>query len=150
MPSLRGLSSLAIFLLLGLAVFVLDRWRDSDAGSRTIEVTEAQLAGIRERWAAQWDRPPTEQELAGLVEETVKETILYREALRLGLDRDDTIVRRRLAQKMTFMLEDSAAVALPSRSKRALPRNATYPLRPRVSERRPQGGPRRRRTGAPR
>ena len=114
MPSLRGLTPLAIFLLLGLAVFALDRWRDGDAGGRTIEVTEAQLAGIRERWAAQWDRPPTEQELAGLVEETVKETILYREALRLGLDRGDTIVRRRLAQKMTFMLEDGAAVALPT------------------------------------
>lgn len=114
MPSLRGLTPLAIFLLLGLAVFALDRWRDGDGGGQTIEVTETQLAGIRERWAAQWNRPPTEQELAGLVEETVKETILYREALRLGLDRDDTIVRRRLAQKMTFMLEDSAAVALPT------------------------------------
>jgi hypothetical protein len=114
MPSLRGLTPLAIFLLLGLAVFALDRWRDGDAGSRTIEVTEAQLAGIRERWAAQWDRPPTERELAGLVEDAVKEAILYREALRLGLDRDDTIVRRRLAQKMTFMLEDGAAVALPT------------------------------------
>ena len=54
------------------------------------------------------------EELAGLVEEAVKEDILYREALRLGLDRDDTIVRRRLAQKMTFMLEDGAAVALPT------------------------------------
>ncbi len=114
MPALRGLTPLAIFLLLGLAVFALDRWRDGDAGGRTVEVTEAQLAGIRERWAAQWDRPPTDQELAGLVEEAVKEDILYREALRLGLDRDDTIVRRRLAQKMTFMLEDGAAVALPT------------------------------------
>ncbi len=114
MPSLRGLTPLAVFLLLGLAVFVLDRWRDADADGRAIDVTEAQLAGIRERWAAQWDRPPTDQELAGLVEEAVKEEILYREALRLGLDRDDTIVRRRRAPKMTFMLEDGAAVALPT------------------------------------
>jgi hypothetical protein len=114
MPSLRGLTPLAIFLLLGLAVFALDRWRGGDAGGRTIEVTEAQLAGIRERWVARWDRPPTEQELAGLVADTVKEAILYREALRLGLDRNDSIVRRRLAQKMTFMLEDGAAVPLPT------------------------------------
>ncbi len=114
MPSLRSLTPLSIFLLLGLAVFALDRWRERDAGGRTIDVTEAQLNGIRERWAAQWDRPPTDQELAGLVEDAVKEEILYREALRLGLDRDDTIVRRRLAQKMTFMLEDGAAVALPT------------------------------------
>lgn len=114
MPSFRGLTPLAIFLLLGLAVFALDGWRDGDAGGRTIEVTEAQLAGIRERWAAQWDRPPTDEELAGLVEDAIKEETLYREALRLGLDRDDTIVRRRLAQKMTFMLEDGAGVTPPT------------------------------------
>jgi len=116
MPSLRGLTPLAVFLLLGLAVFALDHWRGGDAAPRTIEVTEAQLAGIRERWAAQWDRPPTDSELAGLVDDAVTEEILYREALRLGLDRDDTIVRRRLAQKMTFMLEDGAAVPLPTDS----------------------------------
>jgi peptidyl-prolyl cis-trans isomerase C len=116
MPSLRGLTPLAVFLLLGLAVFALDHWRDGDAAPRSIEVTQAQLAGIRERWAAQWDRPPTDSELAGLVDDAVTEEILYREALRLGLDRDDTIVRRRLAQKMTFMLEDGAAVPLPTDS----------------------------------
>jgi len=116
MPSLRGLTPLAVFLLLGLAVFALDHWRGGDAAPRTIEVTEAQLAGIRERWAAQWDRPPTDSELAGLVDDAVTEEILYREALRLGLDRDDTIVRRRLAQKITFMLEDGAAVPLPTDS----------------------------------
>jgi len=61
MSSLRGLTPLAIFLLLGLAVFALDGWRDGDAGERTIVVTEAQLASIREQWAAQWDRPPTDE-----------------------------------------------------------------------------------------
>lgn len=115
MPSLRGLVPLAVFLLLGLGVFALDGWRGDDSASAlTIEVTPEQLAGIEARWAAQWDRPPTGQELAGLVDDAVKEEVLYREALRLGLDRDDTIVRRRLAQKMTFMLEDGAAVAPPS------------------------------------
>jgi peptidyl-prolyl cis-trans isomerase C len=115
MPSLRGLAPLAVFLLLGLGVFALDRWRDDGgAAAQTIEVTPEQLAGIQARWSAQWDRPPTEQELAGLVDDAVKEEVLYREALRLGLDRDDTIVRRRLAQKMTFMLEDGAAVLSPT------------------------------------
>lgn len=115
MPSLRGLTPLAVFLLLGLGVFVLDRWRDDGgAAALTIEVTPEQLAGIQARWAAQWDRPPTDEELAGLVDDAVKEEVLYREAIRLGLDRDDTIVRRRLAQKMTFMLEDGAAVAPPT------------------------------------
>src|SRR5262249_16097071 len=59
-------------------------------------------------------RPPTSEELAGLVEEHVKEEVLYREALALGLDKDDTIVRRRLAQKMEFLAEDVAALRDPS------------------------------------
>ena len=113
MPSLRGLIPLAVFLLLGLGVFALESWRDDNgAAALTIEVTPEQIAGIQARWAAQWDRPPTEDELAGLIDDAVKEEVLYREALRLGLDRDDTIVRRRLAQKMTFMLEDGAAVEI--------------------------------------
>ena len=70
MPSLRGLAPLAVFLLLGLGVFALDGWRGDDGASAlTIEVTPEQLAGIEVRWAAQWDRPPTGQELAGLVDE---------------------------------------------------------------------------------
>ncbi len=117
MSAPRGSTPLVIFLVLGGAVFALDRWRGADdASTRTIEIGELQLAGIRERWQAQWDRPPTEAELRGLVNDAVREEILYREALRLGLDRDDTIVRRRLAQKMTFMLEDGVAVDPPEES----------------------------------
>ena len=71
-------------------------------------VTEEQIGAIRERWAAQWGRPPTGRELEGLIDEAVREEILYREAQRRGLDRDDAIIRRRLARKMTFLLEDSA------------------------------------------
>jgi hypothetical protein len=114
-PSLRDVPPLVVFLLLGSGVFALDRWLDDgDDGRRIIHVTAGQVAGIRERWAAEWGRPPTGRELQALLDEAVEEEILYREALRLGLDRDDAIVRRRLAQKMTFMLEDTAAVAPPS------------------------------------
>lgn len=115
MTLFRSLRPLVIFLLIGSGVFALDRWRDPvDTPSRTIEVTDSQLDGLRERWTAQWGRPPTADELHGLMEDAAKEEILYREALRLGLDRDDTIVRRRLAQKMTFLLEDVGAVASPT------------------------------------
>ncbi len=58
-------------------------------------------------------RPPTGRELRRLIDEAVRDEILYREALRLSLDRDDPIVRRRLAQKMTFMLEDNTEVQAP-------------------------------------
>ena len=115
MTLFRSLRPLVIFLLLGGGVFALERWRDpEDTPSRTIEVTASQLQGIRERWTAQWGRPPAADELRGLVEDAAKEEILYREALRLGLDRDDTIVRRRLAQKMAFLLEDVGAMESPT------------------------------------
>lgn len=101
-------SPLVVFLLLGAGVFAVDRWLDGTGADRVVTVTEEQLGAIRERWVAQWGRPPTGRELEGLIDEAVREEILYREAQRRGLDRGDAIIRRRLAQKMTFLLEDSA------------------------------------------
>ena len=108
MTSTLGRSPLAVFLLLGAGVFGVDRWLDRAGAGRVVTVTEEQVGAIRERWAAQWGRPPTGRELEGLIDEAVREEILYREARRRGLDRGDAIIRRRLAQKMTFLLEDSA------------------------------------------
>ncbi len=109
MTTTLGRSPLVVFLLLGASVFAVDRWLDDAGAGRVVTVTEEQLGAIRERWAAQWGRPPTGRELEGLIDEAVREEILYREAQRRGLDRGDAIIRRRLAQKMTFLLEDSAA-----------------------------------------
>ena len=107
MNSTLGRSPLVVFLLLGAGVFAVDRWLDDAGADRVVTVTEEQLGAIRERWAAQWGRPPTGREIEGLIDEAVREEILYREAQRRGLDRGDPIIRRRLAQKMTFLLEDS-------------------------------------------
>ena len=105
---------LVVFLLAGCGVFAVDHWRNpSDDSHRIIDITAAQVDGIRARWAAQFGREPTGEELKALLDEAVREEILYREALRLALDRNDAIVRRRLAQKMTFMLEDTVAVGTP-------------------------------------
>ena len=62
---------------------------------------------------SQWRREPTAQELNRLVENKVQEEILYREALAMGLDKDDTIVKRRMAQKLQFLAEDVAAAREP-------------------------------------
>jgi parvulin-like peptidyl-prolyl isomerase len=62
---------------------------------------------------SQWRREPTTQELQQLVENKVQEEILYREALAIGLEKDDTIVKRRMAQKMRFLAEDVAAAREP-------------------------------------
>jgi hypothetical protein len=78
-----------------------------------IVVTEGRIRSLTETFGRQWGRPPSEDELAGLVRDFVREEALAREALALGLDRDDTIVRRRLAQKMEFLSDDVAAMAEP-------------------------------------
>lgn len=108
MTPILGRSPLVVFLVLGAVAFAVERWLDAAGAGRVVMVTEEQLGAIQERWAAQWGRPPTGRELEGLIDEAVREEILYREAQRRGLDRDDPIIRRRLAQKMTFLLEDSA------------------------------------------
>jgi len=73
MTWILGRSPLVVFLLLGASVFAVDRWLDDAGAGRVVTVTEEQLGAIRERWAAQWGRPPTGRELAGLIDEAVRE-----------------------------------------------------------------------------
>ena len=72
-------------------------------------------------WTRQWRRPPTDEELAGLVADQLKEEVLAREARSLELDVGDTVVRRRLAQKMAFMLDDTVRVTEPTERRTARP-----------------------------
>jgi hypothetical protein len=104
------------FLLLGAAIFASYSWvskRVSDEPG-TIVITAGQIASTAEGFTRTWRRPPTSEELEGLVRDQVREEVYYREALALGLDRDDTIIRRRLRQKMEFLTDDVAAQAQPT------------------------------------
>jgi hypothetical protein len=98
------------FLLIGAALFLLygalNRGR-SDA-PREIVISEARVAAIAENFATVWMRPPTAVELKGLIDDYVAEEIYYREAVAMGLDQDDTVIRRRLRQKMEFISEGVA------------------------------------------
>ena len=99
------------FLVLGGLLFGLFALVNDEASSKPpnqIEVTAADVERLQERWTKQLNRPPTESELKGLIEAQIREQVLYREALSLGLDQNDTIIRRRLAQKMEFLFEDLA------------------------------------------
>jgi peptidyl-prolyl cis-trans isomerase C len=100
-------------VLLGMALFAASRFLNPSAGrtppSRQIVLTLDDLRQLQIGFAAQWQRAPTEQEMLGLLENKIKEEILYREALAMGLDKDDTIVKRRMAQKMEFLAEDVSA-----------------------------------------
>jgi peptidyl-prolyl cis-trans isomerase C len=79
-----------------------------------IELTSDDVRQIQVAWTAKWKRPPTSAEMQGLVDEKVREEVLYREALSMGLEQDDTIVKRRLAQKLEFLTEDIAAIRDPT------------------------------------
>jgi len=99
-------------LLYGLYLTIGDG-RDGGADATTIHITSGTIDALSEDWIRTWNRPPTEDELVGMVEAYVEEEVLYREALALGLDKDDTIVRRRLRQKIDFLADDLITVAPP-------------------------------------
>ncbi|MBW1757538.1 MAG: peptidyl-prolyl cis-trans isomerase, partial [Deltaproteobacteria bacterium] len=97
------------FLLLGLAIYAGYAWLNSGEApesDQTIVVGPGEHAWMRTSFEKRWNRPPTPKEMDGLVQEYVRETAFYREALAMGLDQDDTIVRRRLAQKLEFLVQD--------------------------------------------
>ena len=85
-----------------------------DDGPRRIVITEGQITSIIIGFSRTWQRPPMREELEGLIRNRVREEVYYREALAMGLDRDDTIVRRRLQQKLEFVTDDVAAPAEPT------------------------------------
>jgi hypothetical protein len=104
------------FLVGGALLFGLDAWRasDRDDPSYRIQVGRGQIEHLRQAWEAQSGRTPDSQEMAALIEDQVREEIFYREAVRRGLDDGDVLVRRRLAQKLSFLIEDLAAIEQPS------------------------------------
>jgi len=106
------------FLIAGMALFgayrVLSPAGDLAGRSTRIEVTADDLRQLEMGWRSQWQRAPTTVEMRNLVETRIREEILYREALALGLDKDDTIVKRRLAQKLEFLAEDVSTIRDPT------------------------------------
>lgn len=103
------------FLLAGGLLFATYAWLNRGGADepRVVHITAAEVTWLKESWTRQWQRPPSEQELRGLVTDYLKEELLAREAKEMGLDEDDTIVRRRLAQKMAFLVQDTARLAEP-------------------------------------
>ena len=105
------------FVLLGALLFALDaflRERTVGAGGADIIVTEGRIENFAALFAKTWQRPPTAEELRGLVDDHVLEEALYREGVALGVDQDDTIIRRRVRQKMEFVVNDVVELAEPT------------------------------------
>ena len=103
------------FLLLGALIFAAFKFISYE----TIEpgkilITQGRIESLEIAFSRTWRRPPTASELEGLIRDYVREEVFAREAVALGLDKDDTIIRRRLRQKLEFVSEDVAAHAEPT------------------------------------
>ncbi len=99
------------FGALGIALFVLFRIVSgpTTVSDTEIVVSEGQIDSLVDTFSKTWQRLPTQSELQGLIENHVLEEVLYREAMAMGLDEDDSVIRRRLRQKMEFLVDDFAA-----------------------------------------
>jgi peptidyl-prolyl cis-trans isomerase C len=106
------------FLLIGGAFFVVYHFRhpadNAGANGRRVEITDDDIRQMDVNWMGQWRRHPTPEEWRGLIESRIREEILYREALAMGLDQGDTIVKRRMGQKMEFLFEDLSRLRDPT------------------------------------
>ena len=106
------------FVLIGLVLFAaytyINGGRSGTESPRQIVLSLDALQTMTAYFQSQWRRPPTAQEFQALVEDKIKEEVLYREGLVMGLDKDDTIVKRRMAQKVQFLAEDVASAHEPS------------------------------------
>jgi len=103
------------FILLGLLFFglynVVNKQNDSDS---VILIDDFDMNNIIASWEMQWKRLPTDEELKSLVNQNIKQEIYYQEALKMKLDHNDEIIKRRLAQKMQFLSNDLATISEPT------------------------------------
>jgi len=106
------------FLLAGMVLFIVYQlWGQrvgEDMAPQKIVVTEGRVQNLQDTFNRRWKHPPTEEELLDLIHSYIREEVLYREAKRLGLDRDDSIIRRRLRQKIEFLSQDIATLPVPT------------------------------------
>jgi hypothetical protein len=103
------------FLILGALVFALYGFIGPDApGDDEIVVTRGHQEHLITAFSRTWQRPPTQIEFTNIVDDWIREEIAYREGLTMGLDSDDTIIRRRLRQKLEILAEDIVSMAEPT------------------------------------
>ena len=111
------------FLIIGTGLFLLFGWGSgpvtlpagqSGLPSTKIVIAPSDIDQMTAAFTRTWQRPPTETEVKVLVDNFVRDEIYYREGLAIGLDRDDSVIRRRMRQKMEFIFEDITAQAEPT------------------------------------
>lgn len=110
-----GKEPLVHFLVAGLLVFLVASWRGTavDPTDRTITIDEAKVNWLAGQFQQTWQRLPGPSEVDALIRDYVMEEVYYREAMRLGLDQDDLVIRRRLRSKMEFLAASQVESVVP-------------------------------------
>ena len=104
------------FLFIGALLFLVFELIKSPVGNleNRIVITRGDIDALQANFARTWQRPPTEDELSGLIEDKVQGEMAFREAVAMGLDKDDAVIHRRLRMKMELLVEDVAGLSPPS------------------------------------
>jgi len=103
------------FLVIGIALFAAYKWMaPDDSAGRRIVITQGVIDDLVTQHVAAKGREPSATELKYLIESYVHDEILYREGVKLGLERDDIVVKRRVRQKIEMMAEEDASTRAPT------------------------------------
>jgi len=108
------LQYLLVGLVLAAGYLFVHGVGDQNDDTQRIDVGAAEIQWLHRNWESRWQRPPTESELRGLVNNYVREEVYYRTGVAMGLDRGDDVIRRRVQQKIEMMTEDVAALVQPT------------------------------------
>jgi len=99
-------NKLFIFFIIGIFLYLIDIGLNSDE-DKNIYISDQEVISLINAWKSQVGREPTDDEISRIINNLVQEEILYREALNLGFEREDKIIKRRLAQKISFLKQES-------------------------------------------
>ena len=97
---------ISIFFIIGLILYLIDIGLNYN-DEKEIFISDQEIISLVSAWKSQVGRNPNDDEITRIINNLVEEEILYREALKLGLDREDRIIKRRLAQKISFLKQES-------------------------------------------
>ncbi|MDH4021425.1 MAG: peptidylprolyl isomerase, partial [Xanthomonadales bacterium] len=105
------------FLIIGAAIYgayAMFATPEEDFRDTLVHVDSNRINAFISEWESRWNRPPTREEIDGLIQSYIKEDVLYRQAVAMGLNEDDPITRRRMAQKIEFLTSDLAMMVQPA------------------------------------
>ena len=99
-------NKILVFFIIGFVLYLIDISLNN-YDDKEIFISDSEITSLITAWRSQVGRNPNDDEVARIINDLVQEEILYREALKLGLDKDDRIIKRRLAQKLSFLKQES-------------------------------------------